>query len=186
MRGLAAFLMIFGVFSFVAVLIFLGDQPLLLGFTTLIAISGAGLLYRDRKFAAAPLPAYERDAPLASANPWETLSVDSPSATPATLLTKTIAAFENSLKATVSIESEQAGRAILQIRLPGGQATAFVHDSPQAVDVSELRALFALASSRNCRVAYSITAGDFTPRALVWSQGRGILLIAHGRVEQIR
>lgn len=87
----------------------------------------------------------------------------------------------------VTIETQHDDRAILRITGQNGEfSTAMVREDPGEVDVSEVRALFALVTSSSSQTGYLISAGRFTQRAYDWAGARQIRLVAGDEVDELK
>jgi hypothetical protein len=86
----------------------------------------------------------------------------------------------------VSIETQHDDRAILRITGQNGELyTIMVREDPGEVDVSEVRALFALVTSSSSQTGYLISAGKFTQRAYDWAGSRQIRLVAADELDEL-
>jgi hypothetical protein len=187
LRTLAILVMVLGAAGFMFSLVAYGEQILCLLGSTIITFIGLGLTIAARRYRESqPEIAAEDNAAQSASEPQPPQEMLLPTAprqhagdadVHGTLAAAAVERFRRE-GAAVTVEAQRADRCILRIRTGDGkELTAIVLEDDRQVDVSEVRALFALIMSSGSRGGYLISQGRFTPRAREWASARRISLV---------
>lgn len=85
--------------------------------------------------------------------------------------------------AYVRVEASRPGRSIVRATLPDGmRVTVLVLEGQEDVDVSDVRALFALVNEHSSARGFLAARGAFSERARAWADSRGLRLLNQGEL----
>lgn len=184
LRPLAILLMLAGAGGFFATRVFFGDQTLCMLGSTLVVFLGLGLIiYQRRNLPSQPSTIRQNTNKYIQEQEPEHYTYENiPQSYPVeNAFVNTVTDYFQQSGARVVVETRRDDRLILIITNPdGSQYTAIVNQSPEPVDIPELRALLALVSNNGSQLGYYITSGSFTPRASTWISGKPLRLIEEG------
>lgn len=176
-RPLAIALMMLGAAGFLAAALFYADQVLYQLGSTLVVFLGLGLVLASRR--------RQADAPQASQTPGglygageDAYSAEAHAPGPTGGLVGEVLAIYERKQASARVEISRPGRSVVQAAmLEGWRATVLVIDSPEAVDLPEVRALNALVVDHRSARGYLVARGGFSERAEAWAEERGLKLL---------
>lgn len=84
------------------------------------------------------------------------------------------------------VETQREGRGVIKVLATDGQTvTMLVLEGEEPVDVSDVRGLFALVSSRGSGNGYLISSAPFTQQAYDWAGARKIRLVSEDELGEL-